>query len=322
MLAAHGVRPRAGIMAATPQSPFRSDALDANRRGELSDEQLRGYRALSWSKRRSSLSTAAYLVAGALLVAFFASPSSSVVLRGSVIVICLTIAAFLVVRAISGADALTRDLRHRHVESIEGAVGKRRRSAGRTASNYYLDVGDRTFTVGGSTYAAAPDAGFARVYFLPRSRKIVNIELTPKATPALEAVPLQKIAASLGAAFRSQTRRERNEARAEIASIGDALESNFVRSAAPPSAADSRALGEAIVGSWKNAVMKLTFSTDGQLLIHMGGTERRGHWSVDGRRLSADIMGHQQTADAWVAGNQLTITLDGDGMAFTRESGV
>ena len=66
---------------------FPSDALDANRDGNLSDKQRRNLAAWAADRRRSQLSNAAFFVAGALVVIFFASPRSSPVLR--LLAICL-----------------------------------------------------------------------------------------------------------------------------------------------------------------------------------------------------------------------------------------
>ena len=308
----------------TALNPFHPDAIDANRRGELSGEQLRDFRALSGYRRRSALSSAAFLLAGGLLIGLFASPTTSVVLRAVATFICLALAAFLVVRAVTGSDALTRDLRQVQVESVEGAVGKRRvaASGGRGLTTYFLDVGDRTFKVAPATYAAAPDAGIVRLYFLPRSRKIVNMERLANA-PLTRTITPQGIIESLGDLARAHGRREVNEVRAEIAGVADAVKASFTQSPTTrPPARDARPLAEAIVGTWKNAVMTVTFSDNGRVTTRMFGTTKDGHWSVDGAgRLRADITGREETADAWVDGGQLTIAADGAGLTFTRDQG-
>jgi len=57
---------------------FPPEALEANRRGQLTDAQLQGFRGLSRYRRKDQLSWAGYLVGGGgLLIAFFASPSTS-----------------------------------------------------------------------------------------------------------------------------------------------------------------------------------------------------------------------------------------------------
>ncbi len=133
-------------MSAPTQNMFQPDAFETNRRGELSERQLQGLRALSRSRRRSALGNAAYFVAGAVLVGFFASASAPIVTRTVITFACVAIAAFLVVRSVTGSDALTRDLRNGHVQSVEGAIGRRRRASGRW-TNYYLEVGKTMFKV-------------------------------------------------------------------------------------------------------------------------------------------------------------------------------
>lgn len=303
---------------------FQADALEANRRGELSEAQRRGFGALAGSNRRSAVGSAALLLAGAFVVAFLSSPTASPVLRTLVPIACVAIAAFLLVRSIGGSDALSRDLKQGQVQSVEGAIGKRRGGGGggRSVSVYFLEVGDRTFKVARDTYAAAPDAGFVRLYFLPRSRKIVNLERLANPAPPLEPTP-QAVAASLGAALRAHDMRERNEARAGLSGLADALQAGFPRSpeAPPASERDPRPLREAIVGSWSNPMIRVSFSADGGVTTRMMGATRTGHWSVDeAGRLRSDITGRPESADAWVAGNQLTIAAEAGALTFTRES--
>jgi hypothetical protein len=242
-----------------------------------------------------------------------------------VTVVCLAIAAVLVVRAILGSDALTRDVRHAQVQLVEGAIGKRRfgSSGGPLATSYFLDVGDRSFNVGRDTYQAAPDAGIVRLYFLPRSRKVVNLERLPNA-PLPNASTSGDVLQSLADAMRSPSRQRVNEAHAGIAAVGDALESTFAQmsAAATSDVRDPRPLGEVIVGTWSSGLMTVTFSAGGQVTIQMLGTKRAGHWSIDSAgRLRADITGKLETTDARVAGNQLTIAAGGADLTLTRESG-
>src|SRR5271166_3763537 len=110
-------------------NPFPPEALEANRRGELTDTQLRAFRGLSGYRRKSALRAAGFLAMGALLIGFFAAPTFSAASRVLITFGGLAIAAFLVVRSINGGDALTRDLRRVRVESVEGAIGKNRISS-------------------------------------------------------------------------------------------------------------------------------------------------------------------------------------------------
>lgn len=313
-------------MPAAPPDPFPADALETNRRGELSDSQRRGFGALSASNRRSALSSAGLLGAGALVVAFFASPHASPVTRGLVIVVALAIAAFLVARAASGNDALTRDVREGRVEFVEGAIGKRSPATGAgsaAADLFLLDVGDRTFKVMRGTYSAAPAAGIVRLYYLPHSRKVVNLERL-SGPPAPDEVTPQGVFGSLKDALLGPGKRERNEARAGLASLAESLEARFTQSAQPPSsdARDPRPLAQAILGTWTNGMMKVTFAAHGRVTMDMLGNEKNGKWSVDAAgRLHSDITGAPQSAEAWIAGDRLTIAFEGEGMVLTRVSG-
>lgn len=316
-------------MSHTRPDVFTPEALGANRRGELTDAQLRGFRGLSRSRRKSAFGSAALLVAGAVLIGGFASPSASPTLRVLIPLVCLVIAAFLVVRAITGVDALARDLRGREVQFVEGAIGKRRLGGGRAHDSLFLDVGDKRFKVSPATYDGAPDAGYVRLYFLPHSRKIVNLEVLPNpafengVTPAdlaRQATP-QAVSRTLGAAMLSRSRRESNEARASLAALGDAMQSIFAAPAPPaPGARDPRPLDEAIVGTWSNGFMTVAFLADGSVTADMLGRQQRGRWAVDpSGRLRADVMGQHQAAEAWIAGDRLTISADGQGLTFTRQ---
>jgi hypothetical protein len=300
---------------------FPLDALEANRSGELSDDQLRTFLAISRYARKNELSAAGFFIAGALLIGFSTSPTASVFLRVLFTCICLATATFLVVRSVTGSDPLARDLRSVHVQSVEGAIGKRRRSSGKTWSTYFLDVGDSAFKVARATYTEAPDARLVRLYFLPLSRKLVNLERLPN--PALpHDVSVTGLATSFGAALLSGSRRRRNEVRAEFESVGDVLKASAGPApvAPPPDGRDPRPLAEAVVGTWTNGLMKVTFSTDGTVTTNMLGVKRDGHWSVDGAgRLQSDITGTPGAADGWVVGNQLTIAVTGEGLTFTRE---
>ena len=303
-------------------NPFPPDALEANRRGELTDMQLSGFRGLSRYRRKSALSTAGLLAAGALLIDFYAAPTLSAVSGVLINVICFAIAAFLVVRSISGGDALTRDLRRMRVDSKEGAIGKSRVSIPGEGNLdlYYLEVGDSSFNVMPMTFDAAPDAGYVRLYFLPYSRKVVNLERLPD-RPTQQSATVQDIARCLGTAVMSHDRRMRNEARANMVGIRNATKAAFAQPTVPtPEARDPRPLREAIVGTWSNGVVTAKFSADGTVTMRVLGREKLGRWSVDvNGRLRSDITGQQQVVEAWVASQQLIISAEGEGLTLIRE---
>lgn len=301
--------------------PFPADALDMNRAGELTDGQRHSLGGMSSYRRRNELTIAAFLMAGAAIVWFLASPSAPLLKRELIAGAAAVLAAFFLVRSITGGDALTRDLRESRVQSVEGALGKRRISNGRARSTHFLDVGDRRFKVGMGTYQAAPEAGWVRLYYLPLSKAVVNLELLPNISPAPELTPkgiMDALRTSLGG-----DRREANEARAGIAKAGESLKAAFEGSAQPPApdARDPRPLAEAILGTWKNPLVTVTFSEGGTATLRMFTGDKTGRWSVDASgRLRADLMGQERTADAWIAGDTLTVVAEGRALTFTRVS--
>ena len=278
----------------TATNPFPPDALETNRHGRLTDAQRRNLGALAGYNRRNGIRIALFLIAGAAIVLLLARRDAPVLLRYGTVAGALALAAFLVARSLSGSDALTRDLVEARVQFADGAIRKRRVSAGRAPNTYYLDLDGETFKIGRSTYEWLPDAGRVRVYFLPRSRGVVNVEILSSAPTTM-----------LAAAF-------------------DAVTATLDRSPQPPptGARDPRPLADAVVGTSTNGVIRVTFAADGTLALRMLASERKGHWSVDATgRLRADITGGEQTVDAWIAGDRLTVVLEGEGLTLTRESG-
>ena len=304
--------------------PFPTDALEANRSGQLTNQQRDRLRPLARYARQSALIGAGILVVASLMVLTDRHLSLPAVLRVPLAGICLVFAAVFLLRAIVGGDALSRDLRHMKVHSAEGPIGKHRGgSTGRSGKRAYLfDVGDGTFRVASrASYDAAPDAGMVRVFFLPRSRRVVNLERLPDAAFA-PGTTAQDVVASLGAAVRSHSRRDVNELRAKMAPVMDAVKAarDEPVTSPPLGARDPRPLEQAIVGTWRNPILTIAFQADGSVSATMlGGMQRRGRWSVDrAGRLISDVMGHQDAAQAWVVGDELTITVDATALTFTR----
>jgi membrane protein implicated in regulation of membrane protease activity len=301
--------------------PFSPDSIAANRRGELSDGQRRGFGALAASNHRSAFGSAALLAAGVVLIGFSNSSSVSTATRLLFMFVGTAIAVILVVRAVTGTDALSRDVREGRVDSAEGAVGKRHLSTGGgpAAAVSFLDVGTQHFRVSPATFKAAPDAGFVRVFFLPRSRKIVNFEHLSNPVP--EDLNVQLLRDKISASFRAPDRELRNEARATLAGVTEAWESSLKvpDAAAPAAAADARPLAQAILGPWSNGVIKVTFASDGTVTTLMFGATQTGRWSVDGDgKLRAELAGRSGVVDARIAGDQLTVNMDGSAMTFRR----
>lgn len=170
-------------MAADPPDAFLPDGLAANRSGHLSDAQRQGLRSLARARHRSELAGAAGCVALGVVLLVAAGPASPAWFRPLIAIASFAIAAFLAFRAISDDDALTQDLSSGRVASVDGAIGKRvretRSGRGSSARTYYFDVAGQSLEAQPSMYAAAPDAGNVRVFFLPRSRRVVNFAHNP-----------------------------------------------------------------------------------------------------------------------------------------------
>ncbi len=300
--------------------PFAPDALAANQRGELTDTQRAHLRAMVRSDRRSQLSFGAVVIAASLLVLLYSPKVHADPARMALAVIALVIGVIVLVRALSGHDAVSRDIRAGRVDCAEGAIGKRQGSGRTRASTpYFLDVGARTFSVSPRTYDEAPDAGHVRVYYLPASRRVVNLELRPDLPIDPATVTRQGLMAALGAAMHAHGRVDRNEARAEAAGVAHAFEAMMSGAPPPEHLRDPRPLAQAIVGGWSNGFVTIAFAADGTATARIGGREHRGQWSIDGSgRLHAEVAGQRHAADAWVAGDELTLAEGGQGMKLRR----
>jgi hypothetical protein len=315
------------------RDPFPRDALDANRGGELTDDQRRHLAGVLQRVRQNGrgnigiiLVAAGISVVGALRAVRVAPPSTAA-LTVIVAILLLAAAAFAVGRTLSRSRALARDLAQPTVRSVEGAIGKRlgryqSRSARRAR---YIDVGDEQFHVSLGMYDAAPDAGFVRLYYLPLSRHVVNLErLADRAFSA--ATSPEALMRSVRAAAASHSRAPINEIRAEMAGLEKLAGSAFAASPSPtppPGSRDPRPLADSILGTWSNALMTVSFSGDGTVTAKLlTGFERHGHWSVDrSGRLRADVTGQEGDANAWITGDQLIIDVTGTAITFTRARG-
>ena len=68
--------------------------------------------------------------------------------------------------------------------------------------------------------------------------------------------------------------------------------------------------------------MTLAFAADNTMAVKMMSChERQGHWSVgaDGK-LHTDALGRDIGAEAWVVGDQLTISSQGMGLTYNRST--
>jgi hypothetical protein len=316
-------------MAANDPGPFPQDALEANRAGRLTDAQRRGFRGQARGFRKAELQFAALLTIIGLLVWFAAGPAKYATAKPLIGIACLIIAGFLVVRSFLGADNLTQDLRSGRVEAIEGAITKTSvtaHSRGSSSTSYYFNVAGTRVNVWRDAYQAAPEAGMVKMYYLPHSHELVNLERVADTAMTTEAMKSPQIVQELISGMRSHDMNQAAEARAHLATMGDAMKESISTASAPPpdGARDARPLAQAIVGTWGNALMSVTFAADGTLSADMpalpGAGHRSGHWSVDSSgQLVSDIMGgHPMPTDAWVTGDELTVNIAKNAVTLQR----
>ena len=304
---------------------YHPDALEANRAGRLTDGQRRAFAAYDRSWRRGEVGLALVFVVLAALVLTATGPAPNASLRPVAGAAFLVLALAVAIHAMPARDPLARDLRTGRIESLESAMEKHTFSAasGSSAStSHYLDIGDRHFEVGSAEYEAAPQAAIVRVYFLPQSHRVVNLERLPDRP--VDAAAMESPMAAVQAltdAMRT-TGAAHHEAMAAMVGFGDAMRPQRVAAAVPPPAEerDPRPLAQAIVGTWRSGFMSVTFEPDGSLRVGMpGGRQQTGRWSVDSSgRLHADAMGGGQSGDAWIVGDTLTVSAEGEGLTLHR----
>ncbi len=300
------------------------DSLATNRGGTLTPKQRAwvGRAERAWWKNEL-VGAAIFAIIGVLILTS-SGGSYPAVERLAVGLGFLAVAAFFLFRSIPGPNALARDERASKVEAVEGPFGKhsvagRSHGSGGSHTTYYLDIGERHFEVGYATYEQAPDHGMMRLYVLPDSHKVVNFERLPDAPlpeGALDS-PGQAVSA-IAADLRSHDQATRLQAMATMEAMKDAT----LAPAAPPPAdqRDPRPLAEAIVGTWHLGPMAWTFAADGTATGTMpNGRSQQGRWSIDGDgKLRMTGLGAEQDAQAWVAGDTLTVSLGGRAMSFQR----
>ncbi|HLY14736.1 MAG TPA: hypothetical protein VKR24_10320, partial [Candidatus Limnocylindrales bacterium] len=265
-------------MSGAPSSPYAADSLAANQGGQLTDAQRQLYRSDDRSTRRTEL----YLAVGAIVIAVLlitsTGPAPNAAFRPVVAALCVVAAVILVVRATLSPDSLSRDLGAGTVVSIDGAVLRSIRQGQRTEW-FQLQVAGQRFDVPRSVYNAAPEAGYVRVYYLPRSRKVVNLEVLPnKAVPAGLAADPQALAQVAFAGLKTHDPTQRAEAMAEMAALGQSFQAGTTAAATPPpAAAGAPPLAEAIVGSWRSGPIGVTFAADGSMTTKLpGGHDQAG----------------------------------------------
>jgi hypothetical protein len=298
------------------------DVLEANRQGRLTDSQRKGWTGVerSW---RSDFGFAAVFCAvlGVGLLSGFLSArgDSTRVIGGVGFVIAAGVFAYL---ALFRGRPLAQDLRAGRVEVVEGAIGRDRLAGtGSTPSRHWLEVGGQRYECGVAEYETAEQPGIARVYYLPRSRRVVNFERLPDRPLPPGALDDRAALDAAVRGARSHDAATRDEARATMAAIQHAT---FGPAAAQTDgAADGRPLAESIAGSWRSPLGEVVFAADGGARAQLAnGVSLTGRWSAgpDGT-LHLEGMGGQLVTDARVTGDTLSLTIDSTSVVFHRAGG-
>jgi len=303
-------------------SPFSQDAISTNQGGRLTDEQSRLWHQIA-RYRRQSLRGVAYVFAamGAFLLLANGSPVNAAKrTRGGLM--SLAVASILVVAGY--LEPVNADVREGRVESVEGAIGKRvvQVHAPPGSARFYFDVAGRRLQAMPRAYAAAPEAGFVRVYFLPRSRRVVNLEQLPDPQIATGPGAAKQIFANYANALLKHDRTALDEASAHVAALEHAVEGP------PPSSnerggrtAPHRLDADELHGTWTNPLLTITLMKNGvaTMTTALDGVRREGRWSIDANgRLLTNATGTLEPIEASLQGNQLTIVIEGKRVAFTR----
>lgn len=306
------------------EGPFPQDALELNRSGRLSEQQRRHLSTQSTGLRKGQLSFALLCTVLALVMLFGTSPktASDRLLVSLFGIALLIVAGFLVVRSFTGADPVTSDVRSGRVESVEGAIAKRRvEGFGEDShASYFFDVAGKSVSVSYAAYQAAPDAGYVRLFFLPSTHRLVNMERLADPPLPAGAPSHQEILQIAATAIGSHDAIKSAEAHAQLAALENKYGPHRGEQAPPADKVDPRPLAQSILGNWSNGMVSVTFSADGTMSVQMpGGGERKGQWSVgaDGQ-LVADVMGRMGGTSAWVAGDELTVSMGNAAMTLSR----
>jgi hypothetical protein len=309
-------------MSGTPGSPYAADALAANQAGKLTDQQRLQFRGQDRSFRKNELIGAAGAAVIGVLLITSSGPTPNGWLRPVGTIVAFVVAALLLVRATLATDSLSSDLASGSVETVEGAVLRDIRQ-GRQTEWFYLHVAGKTFSVPRSLYDAAPEAGYVRVYFLPRSKTVVNLEhVAGPSIPIGEAVSPATLAHEALVSIGSGDLNQRAEAMAQIAGLKASMEQALAQpvNAAAPGPDGAQSMAEAIIGTWQAGPVRATFAAGGSLTMTLpGGHQQTGTWSVDATGvLHAQLGGQSEMGEARISGDTLVVRDGNETIALKR----
>jgi len=262
--------------------PFPRAALDTNRSGRLTPDQSALYRGEAASDRKNLL-LAGVVVAGVGVVVVFGAltgraPGSRLesLLVGAALLAVGVVVAFF--GGIGGSQAKAAAVAAGRVTSLEGPIRRDRRDRrdglfGDDSSHispgneyeYYLVVGERSFSVPQEQWEAAPEDGVVRVYLLGDSDRIVNLERIADAAPPQ--IP-GFVRAAMELAAKSADPERAAEARAllhqadvmtGVATLTNAPAGAAAAMPGAPPAPLAVPLEQAILGTWRSDLAGITY---------------------------------------------------------------
>jgi hypothetical protein len=271
------------------------------------------------SRRTSTRGLAMPFAAIGALLLILSGPAATAATRHLTGLGFLAVAAAILIAP--AFDPLAADVREGRVETVQGAIRKRRvRPAAHNArARYYLIIEGQQLRTYLGAYDAAPDAGYVRAYYLPRTRRLVNLEHLPNAPLPAGPAQAREMFREIAGAFVSGDRAAFAEARAKAAGLIDAAQASIIE---PSEAARRPVPGglarEALVGTWTHPLVTVRLADDGTATVTtIAGSRQAGHWSVDARgRLVTDVTGTMAPMDASLDAGRLTIELEGRRLTF------
>jgi hypothetical protein len=228
---------------------------------------------------------------------------------------------------------LTGDLENGEVNVIEGAIHKRKSGdqspdAG-LSFRYYLEVDGRSFEVPTpGVWESVPPVGFFRLYYLPHSHAVVNLEQLPD--PPVEASRQDVIGAVTGAltsVFRPGLRRRDRAKNAETFAHADAVLQEAMGTSDQPKTQsaidpDQGTLSAKVIGSWTSMFFNVDVRADGTLsLQNAQGVRQDGRYRLDpdGQlHVTFDGDTDELVTKISVTGDQLNLDLGGQAMTLNR----
>jgi hypothetical protein len=151
-------------------------AFAENRAGRLTTAQVDEIRAYHRGKRSRDLPVAALMVLIVVLGGSRAFGASTSHVQDLGIAAAVIGVLAVVIVAIWNMFALATDVAQRQVRSVEGTVRPERRTT-RGSSMYFINVNGKRLTSTRPIFDTVVPMQMYRVYFLPRSNLVVNLEV-------------------------------------------------------------------------------------------------------------------------------------------------